>query len=706
MVKVTTNKLRFCTRITLSLVVTAIVVAFFMACDKTKRTIDFNPEEINHYFEVSDSIPRTADSLLSLGIINQIAADVFLVEYYADRDVPRAVEIVDSGLALPVLTDQDRYYNFLLNSESVEIEVLARRYESGLHKVQPLVEKADMDFVNSHYRLQSAYINLCLNMAKCDINLERFDQAEEQLQRAMNLLDGYIEAARNDSIKRGRFEFDRAYTAVETLIAYFNINQYERSLSWVERAEKYQESFLQHPGNMKQHCTTFTYQIAIMKAADLAKTGRPGRAARVYDNIDFQNNPFADSPVGRVNAVNYLLFAHRYNEAVRNIEPVEDMIRQHGMEMTLDNLVGFVKMKFEANMGAGHRDSALAVATRLIMSLDSARAWAKRDRSAEMTTLHDIKEKEAQLAEKEESLRYTRVIAIIIALSLLIIFFMVFSIIRHRAAKRLEALNQKLEEANAQLEQNNEQLMIANARAGESSRMKTNFIQQISHEIRTPLNILSGFAQILTTNDMNIDEAMRKNANRQILENTDRITGLVNKMLELSDASSRTVIEQKDHVQVMQIANEAVQASGIGNTKQLVFELQSDEDTSSTTLTTNLRTAVRVLSLILDNARKFTVQRKNHKQEPPTDKEQRVTLRINNNEGNVQFIVEDTGVGVPATEAEHIFDEFVQLNDYYDGTGIGLTIARNLARSMGGDVVLDTSYTSGARFVMTLPLRS
>ena len=323
-----------------------------------------------------------------------------------------------------------------------------------------------------------------------------------------------------------------------------------------------------------------------------------------------------------------------------------------------------------------------------------------------MTTLHDIKEKEAQLAEKEESLRYTRVIAIIIALSLLIIFFMVFSIIRHRAAKRLEALNQKLEEANAQLEQNNEQLMIANARAGESSRMKTNFIQQISHEIRTPLNILSGFAQILTTNDLKIDEAMRKNANRQILENTDRITGLVNKMLELSDASSRTVIELKDHVQVMQIANEAVQASGIGNTKQLVFELQSNEDTSSTTLTTNLRTAVRVLSLILDNARKFTVQRKTHKQEPPTDKEQQVTLRINNSEGNVQFIVEDTGVGVPATEAEHIFDEFVQLNNYYDGTGIGLTIARNLARSMGGDVVLDTSYTSGARFVMTLPLRS
>ena len=67
------------------------------------------------------------------------------------------------------------------------------------------------------------------------------------------------------------------------------------------------------------------------------------------------------------------------------------------------------------------------------------------------------------------------------------------------------------------------------------------------------------------------------------------------------------------------------------------------------------------------------------------------------------FTVEDTGIGIPAEEAEHIFEEFVQLNVYYDGTGIGLTVARSLARRLGGDVVLDTQYTGGARFIMTLP---
>jgi signal transduction histidine kinase len=69
---------------------------------------------------------------------------------------------------------------------------------------------------------------------------------------------------------------------------------------------------------------------------------------------------------------------------------------------------------------------------------------------------------------------------------------------------------------------------------------------------------------------------------------------------------------------------------------------------------------------------------------------------------NVRFVVQDTGKGIPADEAEHIFEEFVQLDDYYDGTGIGLNVARSMARRLGGDIVLDTTYTAGARFVMTL----
>ena len=109
-----------------------------------------------------------------------------------------------------------------------------------------------------------------------------------------------------------------------------------------------------------------------------------------------------------------------------------------------------------------------------------------------------------------------------------------------------------------------------------------------------------------------------------------------------------------------------------------------------------IKAAARALSLLLDNAMKFT----------PEGDGQRATLRISATACDVAFIVEDTGIGVPNAEAERIFDEFVQLNEYYDGTGIGLTVARSLAHRLSGNIVLDTTYTAGARFVMTLPINS
>ena len=151
----------------------------------------------------------------------------------------------------------------------------------------------------------------------------------------------------------------------------------------------------------------------------------------------------------------------------------------------------------------------------------------------------------------------------------------------------------------------------------------------------------------------------------------------------------------------MEIAEMAIQESGIRNAAHILFTLQQQSDTP---LTTNLKQAARALVLLLDNAQKFTRPAETTVQVSGgiTGKEN-VTLSIQNQADGVAFVVEDTGIGIPAEEAEHIFEEFVQLDEYYDGTGIGLTVARSIARRLGGDIRLDTTYTHGARFVMTLP---
>ena len=248
--------------------------------------------------------------------------------------------------------------------------------------------------------------------------------------------------------------------------------------------------------------------------------------------------------------------------------------------------------------------------------------------------------------------------------------------------------NRRLQSANAQLQKNNKALQLATARAEESTRMKSIFIEQISHEIRTPLNIICGFTQVLTTTDAELDKAEKRDMSVQIIDNAERITGLVNKMLALAEINSSVVLEREDHTSAAVIAQEAIKAAGINKASHVQFNLVKLFGAEQM-FDTHLRSAVLALQQLLDNAKKFTEQGQ-------------VTLKISNHEGQACFVVEDTGTSIPVYQAERIFDEFVQLDEYSDGTGIGLSIARSLARRLGGDVVLDTTYTGGARFVMTL----
>ncbi len=276
-----------------------------------------------------------------------------------------------------------------------------------------------------------------------------------------------------------------------------------------------------------------------------------------------------------------------------------------------------------------------------------------------------------------------------ILLTFVFLGFGLFAFSRHLAGVRLRDAYRELE--------------LANMRAEESSRMKSDFIQQITHEIRTPLNILSGFTQVLTSG-MKLDEATLKDVNRQISENTDRLTSLVNKMLELSDAKNQTVIKCTDDVPAIMIASNAVDVSGITRSKHLTFNMQVSPEAENIILHTNQQAAVRALSLLLDNANKFTAPPEARQHDDTPEMMQKVVLRLTVTPRRLFFSVEDTGIGIPHKEAERIFEEFVQLDEYYNGTGIGLTVARSLAQRIGGNIVLDTAYIGGARFVMTLPI--
>ena len=349
-------------------------------------------------------------------------------------------------------------------------------------------------------------------------------------------------------------------------------------------------------------------------------------------------------------------------------------------------LIPVHKQRADILMLAGRYKEAAEMYARTFELSDSLNRANTRTQLNELRTIFKVDELENTNARRKS--QFVTIISVILTVALLIIMLLIWLAAR------------KLRHKNRELAQRNKELKVASERAEESLKMKTDFIHQISHEIRTPLNVLSGFSQILTADSETLDADTRHSINHRIVESTDRITNLVSKMLELSEASSETVIEREDQVTPVRIADEAIIAiGGLRGQKNLCFDYQVAPAVQDLQLKTNLKQASRTLQFLLGNAKKFL-----HPQGVDTT-EGTVRLLVDSTADKqfVQFVVEDTGKGVPAEEAEHIFEEFVQLDEYYEGAGIGLTVARSIARRLGGDVVLDTAYTDGARFVFTLP---
>ena len=183
---------------------------------------------------------------------------------------------------------------------------------------------------------------------------------------------------------------------------------------------------------------------------------------------------------------------------------------------------------------------------------------------------------------------------------------------------------------------------------------------------------------------------------REIAKQTSnaKLSALIGKISDMDDVEGQKAISRTDNILVSQVADEAIAASGVDNISYLKFEKEVDPVAAATMLSTNLVKAVRALTHLLENALKFTT-------------EGSVTLKVAVDMEKMLAIytVEDTGTGIEPAEQEHVFEPYVKLNQFFDGQGIGLAVARSIARRLDGDVVLDTTYAGpGSRFVLTLPI--
>ena len=662
----------------------ALTAVLFMSCKE---------HHVTHHHVAVDSLiniayqTRNYDSILSLADLHQQEGTLSSIEacywrgyaYSRLRKIRMAEIEWKKAVAHTIETDEDLVFYAQSANRLAGLLYLKAEYGQVIKVALPAIQLLK----EKDYTTNNDYFNLLTFMGCCELKL---DHASGAAHNFSQVLKGY------QQITQANHHIDSYTSSIVGLVtivdAYIQTGHYSEALEWIDHLDSMLQECRQLPGVRELYVDKQWARICLYRASALEGLGKKAEAAKAYQAA--LKTQYAKTGDGKVEASSYLMTAHRWNEAADNLQVLAAQLATYDFRMTQETIHTYLLPKYFANVKANRLDSAIAVGTWNCQALDSAIVWQKHDDAAELATIYETQQKENELMEQRSNLSDMRLLTVYITLVLVILGFGLFIFFRHRAAVRLEKAYYDLERANM--------------RAEESSRMKSDFIQQISHEIRTPLNILSGYTQLLAMPDMTYDKATLDNIKEQITENTDRITNLVNKMLELSEAKNRSDIECNDDVTPLQIAVEAIGISGVDNASHLTFSMIASPECEEVHVQTNLQAAARALSQVLDNARKFTIPSESRQHEKPTDHQQKVVLRISVSSSRLFFSVEDTGIGIPHKEAERIFDEFVQLDEFYEGTGIGLTVARSLARRIGGDIMLDTAYIGGSRFVLTLPV--
>ncbi len=242
------------------------------------------------------------------------------------------------------------------------------------------------------------------------------------------------------------------------------------------------------------------------------------------------------------------------------------------------------------------------------------------------------------------------------------------------------------------IQQRKAELQVALEKAETANKMKAAFIRSMSHEVRTPLNAINGFSQILCSPEFDLSEEEKNDLKRRITSSSEAITIIINELLELAAGESVTLDEDSFlPVNVNEVCRVVTAMADEHNTKSLAMSFSTELD-ETFTIRSNSETLSQILSKIIDNALKFT-------------NEGSVTVHASLEGRQVEISVADTGIGVPEDRREDIFENFVKLDDYKEGVGLGLPICRRLVKTLGGDIVLDSSYKKGCRFIVILPVK-
>jgi K+-sensing histidine kinase KdpD len=231
-------------------------------------------------------------------------------------------------------------------------------------------------------------------------------------------------------------------------------------------------------------------------------------------------------------------------------------------------------------------------------------------------------------------------------------------------------------------------LIAARNKAEESDRLKTAFLANMGHEIRTPLNAIVGFADLLPVVE---NEEDRNQLIREIQNNNQKLLRIIDGLVSMSKIEAEAKNLVKSQTNLVEVLNEIAQTYMPMVDSQTVV-LATQFPYTELMMTTDVAKLRELVDHLMQNAVKFTLKGS-------------ITLGFELIDGeHVRIWVKDTGKGIAEADKERIFERFVKVDEYIPGTGLGLSVAKSHAASLGGTIGVDSRPGEGSTFWVVLPL--
>lgn len=383
----------------------------------------------------------------------------------------------------------------------------------------------------------------------------------------------------------------------------------------------------------------------------------------------------------------YYKAAASYYQKVNNNALALEMIDN---ALAVDSELVVLKQKVDVLKVSGRLEESLKLYDLLLKknSLVSNEAFLRQ--MVQLQHLNDLNEevrRESELKHQGDQIAANQRLFVLSAFFTLILLVSLYLLYRYY--KRVNLFKNELQEEKNALVESGKELQVMKEAAEDANRKKTAFIANISHEVRTPLNAIVGFSELLA--EGNWDAADKDAFSSTINANGELLMNLVNDVLDLSRLESGNVRFSATSLEIVAICEEmlkdvrrrALPGVKVTFTSPLeAYELISDPY--------RLR---QLLAKLLLNATKFTKKG-----------EINLAYELHEEESVIRFIVTDTGCGIPLDKQKLIFERFEKLDDFVQGTGLGLPICRMIAHQFGGSLIVDPTYTDGTRFIFTHPV--